>query len=75
MSTPALKLQPVLAFGSESPVDLLNNAASVTRFLAAVSPAFAHDGSQIGLSDESANGLGLILMVVESTISEAVARI
>ncbi|MHB8808948.1 MAG: hypothetical protein ACYC9M_02900 [Desulfobulbaceae bacterium] len=70
-----MNADPILAFGSESPVDLLNNAASVTRFLVDVSPAFAHDGAQLGLSEESAHGLGLILMVVESTISEAVARI
>lgn len=66
---------PVLAFGSESPVDLLVNAASVCRFLADVSPAFAEGGINMGLTEESANGLGLVLMVVESTISEAMTRL
>lgn len=66
---------PVLAFGSEAPVDLLNNAASVVRFLADVSPAFAGDGAQVGLNDESANGLYLILLAVEATINEAVIRL
>ena len=66
---------PVLAFGSEQPVDLLCNAASVTRFLADVSPAFAEGGGNLGLNEESANGLGLILMVVESTITEAMTKL
>jgi len=66
---------PILAFGSETPVDLLNNAASVTRFLADVTPAMAQGGANIGLSDDAVNGLGLILMVVESTITEARAKL
>ena len=66
---------PVLAFGSEQPVDLLCNAASVTRFLADVTPAFAHGGGNIGLSDDAVNGLGLILLVVESTITEAMTKL
>jgi hypothetical protein len=65
---------PVLAFGSEAPHDLLNNAASVVRFLADVSPAMARDNG-LGLNDESANGLCLILLVVEATINEAVIRL
>lgn len=66
---------PILAFGSESPVDLLCNAASVTRFLADVTPAMAQGGANIGLSDDAVNGLGLILLVVESTITEAMTKI
>ena len=66
---------PILAFGSESPADLLNNAASVTRFLADMSPAFAEGGGNLGLNDDSANGLGLILLVVESTITEAMTKL
>jgi len=66
---------PILAFGSESPVDLLNNAASVCRFLADVSPAMTRDSGQVGLGEDSASGLGLILLAVESTISAAAARL
>lgn len=66
---------PVLAFGSDHPVDLLNNAASVTRFLADVSPAFSSDGAMGGLSSEAANGLCLILLAVETAITEAVSRL
>jgi len=66
---------PILDFGSNSPADLLVNAASVTRFLSDVALAFANDGGNIGLSDESANGLGLILTTVEATISEALTKL
>lgn len=66
---------PVLAFGSESPVDLLNNAASVCRFLADVSPAFTSAEGNPGLDVNSASGLSLILMVVESTIEAATAKL
>lgn len=65
----------VLSFGSDSPADLLVNAASVTRFLADVSPAFTDQGGNIGLGDQSANGLCLILLAVESTINEALTRL
>lgn len=65
----------VLSFGSDSPADLLCNAASVTRFLADVSPSFSYDGGDIGLGDQSANGLCLILLAVESTIKEVLTRI
>jgi hypothetical protein len=65
----------ILAFGSEAPADLLVNAASVTRFLADVSGAFTSDKGEIGLGDQSANGLCLILLAVESTINEALTRI
>ena len=66
---------PVLAFGSEQPVDLLCHAACVVRFLSDVSPAMAQGGGNLGLNEESACGLSLILMVVESTITEAMARL
>ena len=65
----------ILAFGSDNPADLLVNAASVTRFLADVSPAFIDQGGNIGLGEQSVNGLGLILLAVESTINEALTRI
>lgn len=62
----------VLAFGSDEPADILENAAAVTRFLAEVCPAMSGDNGP-GLTDASAHGLCLILLTVENSISVAVA--
>jgi hypothetical protein len=43
--------------------------------MADVSPAFIDQGGNIGLGEQSVNGLCLILLVVESTINEALTRI
>jgi hypothetical protein len=62
---------PVLAFGSEHPADLLNNALAVTNFLSDVAPHFTTDFGGCGLTGQSAHGLGLILISVGATIDRA----
>jgi len=66
----------VFVFGSQNPVDLLSNAASVTRFLAEVAP-FVIESPQSGvyMSEAGINGLVLILLAVENTINEAANRL
>ncbi len=66
---------PCFCFATDNPLDMLDHASDVCRFLADVSPAFASDGARVGLNDKSANGLCLILLAVESTINEAVIRL
>jgi hypothetical protein len=74
MTAPA-QLQPVLAFGSQSAVDLCQNALFVTRFLADVAPFVTDAGNNgPGLSEDGAQGLTLILSTVESTLSAAIDR-
>jgi hypothetical protein len=68
-------MSAVIGFGSNQPADLLVNAASVTRFLADVSGSFTSDNGELGLSDQAANGLCLILLAVEETITEAVKQL
>lgn len=65
---------PAFIHSTDNPLDMLGNAASVCRFLADVSGAMSGDHGQVGLTDESANGLCLILLAVEGTITEAMAR-
>jgi hypothetical protein len=60
---------------SDSPADLLNNAAAVCRFLQDVAPALCDDGRQVGLSETGAMGLICILDGIEQTIQAAVGRL
>lgn len=65
----------LLAFGSDSPADLLVNASSVLAFLRQVAPALAEGNGNLGLSQDSAEGLSLILFAVEETIGAALTKI
>lgn len=57
---------------NDNPADMLGNAASVVRFLADMTGELAGPaGGHAGLSNESANGLCLILTAVENTINRA----
>ena len=68
MSSPAPSpTGPLLAYGSEHPSDLLDNAACVIRFLADMSVG----EENLALDDRSAHGLFLILQAVENTITTA----
>lgn len=63
---------PVLAFGSDNPVDLLDNARCVASFLADVAPCTGNDNLITGgLSENGVCGLGQILRVLENTINAA----
>ncbi|MEW6595671.1 MAG: hypothetical protein AB1413_12455 [Thermodesulfobacteriota bacterium] len=66
---------PCFCFRTDNPLDMLDHAGDVCRFLADVSPAFSQDGAQVGLTGKSANGLCLILLAVEATIAEASRRL
>ncbi len=56
------------------PADMLEGAASVTRFLAEVSPALHIEGG-LGLSEKGAHGLFLILEGLEATIQAAAEKL
>lgn len=66
---------PVLAFGSDAPGDLLINAGSVVTFLREVAPHLSGNNGYLPIGEEAANGLALILMAVEETISVALTKI
>lgn len=68
-------LKPVFAFGSDSPADMLNNAAAVCRFLSETATAFADDGRHPGLSETASMGLVFILDGIETTINEAIKQL
>ena len=67
------QLQPPFSFGdSGHAADILEGARSVTRFLAEVAPYMTDDkGHGIGLSEQGAFGLQLILEALGRTIEAA----
>lgn len=67
--------QPSFASPTDTPADLLNNAAAVVRFLADVAGAIGGDGGSPGLSEHGSFGFLLILNGVENTINEAMNRL
>jgi len=70
------KLSPVFSFGSDSPADLLSNAAAVCHFLSEVAGAISTDGGRHpGLSETGSFGLICILDGIEATINEAASRL
>jgi len=62
----------VFGADKDSPADLLNHAAAVTRFLAETAECFTSDGRGAWLSATAAFGLMLVLDGIEDTINAAI---
>jgi hypothetical protein len=66
----------VFAYGeNDHPADLLSSAAAVTRFISETAGSFSFEKNDLGLSEEGANGLVIILHGVENTINLAIERL
>ena len=60
-----------LATHSTHPVDILEEASQITRFLAETAPGFG-EGAGMGLSEQAAMGLYCILIHVDGMIRMAI---
>ena len=61
-----------IATQSTHPVDILEEASQITRFLAETAPGFGEGSGNIGLSEQAAMGLYCILIHVDGMIRMAI---
>lgn len=63
-----------IASQSQHPVDILEEASSITCFLVDVAPYFGENKTDLGLSEKGAQGLYCILVHLDGMIKMAIEK-